>query len=87
MSHCTKRINSASLKLCVHPQIVAVAARDLQHAEEFAKKHNIPRAYGSYDELAKDPDVGGSFCQHMAQCFGLIEATNSTQLKCLQASH
>ncbi|KAM9347752.1 trans-1,2-dihydrobenzene-1,2-diol dehydrogenase-like [Symphorus nematophorus] len=38
-------------------QIVAVAARDLQHAEEFAKKHNIPRAYGSYDELAKDPDI------------------------------
>uniref|UniRef100_UPI0037E8421C trans-1,2-dihydrobenzene-1,2-diol dehydrogenase-like isoform X1 n=1 Tax=Semicossyphus pulcher TaxID=241346 RepID=UPI0037E8421C len=38
-------------------EIVAVAARDLQHAEEFAKKHNIPRAYGSYDELAKDPDI------------------------------
>lgn len=38
-------------------QIVAVAARDLQHAEEFARKHSIPRAYGSYDELAKDPDV------------------------------
>lgn len=40
-----------------HHQIVAVAARDLQHAEDFAKRHNIPRAYGSYDELAKDPDV------------------------------
>ncbi|XP_071316864.1 trans-1,2-dihydrobenzene-1,2-diol dehydrogenase-like [Trachinotus anak] len=38
-------------------QIVAVAARDLQHAEAFAKKHNIPRAYGSYNELAKDPDI------------------------------
>lgn len=38
-------------------EIVAVAARDLLHAEEFAKKHNIPRAYGSYNELAKDPDV------------------------------
>lgn len=38
-------------------QIAAVAARDLQHAEEFAKKHNIPRAYGSYDELARDPDI------------------------------
>lgn len=50
----------------VHLQIVAVAARDLQHAEEFAKKHNIPRAYGSYDELAKDPDIGELCCQHMA---------------------
>lgn len=40
-----------------HHQIVAVAARDLQHAENFAKRHHIPRAYGSYDALAKDPDV------------------------------
>lgn len=39
-------------------QIVAVAARELQHAEDFAKRHKIPRAYGSYDELAEDPDVG-----------------------------
>ncbi|XP_077947453.1 trans-1,2-dihydrobenzene-1,2-diol dehydrogenase isoform X2 [Gasterosteus aculeatus] len=38
-------------------EILAVAARDLHHAKEFAKKHNIPRTYGSYDELAKDPDI------------------------------
>ncbi|XP_062287184.1 trans-1,2-dihydrobenzene-1,2-diol dehydrogenase-like isoform X2 [Scomber scombrus] len=38
-------------------EIVAVAARDLQHAQEFANKHNIPRAYGSYEELAQDPDI------------------------------
>ncbi|XP_010766071.1 GDP-fucose protein O-fucosyltransferase 2-like isoform X1 [Notothenia coriiceps] len=38
-------------------KVVAVAARDVKHAEEFAKKHNIPRVYGSYDELAKDPDI------------------------------
>ncbi|KAM9850701.1 trans-1,2-dihydrobenzene-1,2-diol dehydrogenase-like [Aulostomus maculatus] len=38
-------------------KIVAVAARDLQHAQEFAKKHNIPRAYGGYAELAQDPDI------------------------------
>uniref|UniRef100_A0AC11C5D1 Dihydrodiol dehydrogenase n=1 Tax=Ovis aries TaxID=9940 RepID=A0AC11C5D1_SHEEP len=39
-------------------QVVAVAARDLSRAKEFAKKHDIPKAYGSYEELAKDPDVG-----------------------------
>uniref|UniRef100_A0A673XVE2 Trans-1,2-dihydrobenzene-1,2-diol dehydrogenase n=1 Tax=Salmo trutta TaxID=8032 RepID=A0A673XVE2_SALTR len=33
-------------------QIVAVAARCLEHAQEFAKKHSIPKAYGSYEELA-----------------------------------
>ncbi|XP_064192117.1 trans-1,2-dihydrobenzene-1,2-diol dehydrogenase isoform X3 [Anguilla rostrata] len=38
-------------------KIVAVAARILQNAEEFAKKHNIPKAYGSYEELAKDPEI------------------------------
>ncbi|GAB1292077.1 Trans-1,2-dihydrobenzene-1,2-diol dehydrogenase [Apodemus speciosus] len=38
-------------------QVVAVAARDLNRAEEFARKHNIPKAYGSYEELAKDPNV------------------------------
>ncbi|XP_029953529.1 trans-1,2-dihydrobenzene-1,2-diol dehydrogenase-like [Salarias fasciatus] len=39
-----------------HHQIVAVAARKLADAQEFAKKHNIPTAYGSYEELAKDPN-------------------------------
>ena len=38
--------------------MVAVAARDLNRAEEFAQKFNIPKAYGSYEELAKDPNVG-----------------------------
>uniref|UniRef100_A0A2K5N8S8 Dihydrodiol dehydrogenase n=3 Tax=Cercopithecinae TaxID=9528 RepID=A0A2K5N8S8_CERAT len=39
-------------------QVVAVAARDLSRAKEFAQKHDIPKAYGSYEELAKDPNVG-----------------------------
>ncbi|XP_026863776.2 trans-1,2-dihydrobenzene-1,2-diol dehydrogenase [Electrophorus electricus] len=38
-------------------QVVAVAARNLKRAEEFAQKHSIPRVYGSYDELAKDPEI------------------------------
>ncbi|XP_059238500.1 trans-1,2-dihydrobenzene-1,2-diol dehydrogenase isoform X3 [Mustela nigripes] len=37
--------------------VVAVAARDLSRAKEFARKHDIPKAYGSYEELAKDPNV------------------------------
>uniref|UniRef100_A0A5F5PM74 Dihydrodiol dehydrogenase n=1 Tax=Equus caballus TaxID=9796 RepID=A0A5F5PM74_HORSE len=39
-------------------QVVAVAARDLSRAKEFARKHDIPKAYGSYEELVKDPNVG-----------------------------
>lgn len=36
---------------------VAVGARDLGRAREFALRHDIPKAYGSYEELAADPDV------------------------------
>uniref|UniRef100_UPI0037E7FF7F trans-1,2-dihydrobenzene-1,2-diol dehydrogenase n=1 Tax=Semicossyphus pulcher TaxID=241346 RepID=UPI0037E7FF7F len=38
-------------------QVVAVAARKLEDAQEFAKKHSISQAYGSYDELARDPNI------------------------------
>lgn len=38
-------------------QVVAVAARDLGRAQEFAKRFDIPKAYGSYLELAKDANV------------------------------
>ena len=35
----------------------AVAARNKDRAEVFAKKYGIERAYGSYDELINDPEV------------------------------
>ena len=38
-------------------KLVAVAARDLTRAEEFADKFGVTKAYGSYLELAKDPNV------------------------------
>ncbi|XP_036596569.1 trans-1,2-dihydrobenzene-1,2-diol dehydrogenase-like [Trichosurus vulpecula] len=38
-------------------QIVAVAARDLSRAQDFAKRHEIPKSYDSYEQLMKDPDV------------------------------
>ncbi|EDW11523.1 trans-1,2-dihydrobenzene-1,2-diol dehydrogenase isoform X2 [Drosophila mojavensis] len=38
-------------------QVVAVAARAQERAAEFAKKHGIPTALGSYEELAKSKDV------------------------------
>lgn len=39
-------------------EVVAVAARDLTRAQEFAKLYGIPKAYGDYESLAKDPDIG-----------------------------
>lgn len=38
-------------------QLAAVAARNLERAQEFAKKFEIPKAYGSYEELANDPGI------------------------------
>jgi D-xylose 1-dehydrogenase (NADP+, D-xylono-1,5-lactone-forming) len=37
--------------------VVAVASRDAARAADYARKWNIERAYGSYDELLADPDV------------------------------
>lgn len=38
-------------------QVIAVAARDVDRADEFAKRFDISKAYGSYLELAQDCDV------------------------------
>lgn len=38
-------------------QVVAVGSRDLNRSKEFAQRFGIPKAYGSYLELAKDPNV------------------------------
>ncbi|KAG8434000.1 hypothetical protein GDO86_012382 [Hymenochirus boettgeri] len=38
-------------------QVMAIAARDMEKAKNFAETHNIPKAYGSYEDLAKDPDI------------------------------
>ena len=41
----------------MHLEVVAVAARKLEDAEEFAGKHGIAKAYGDYAGLASDPDI------------------------------
>ena len=37
--------------------VVAVASRSLDRAREFGRKHEIEKAYGSYDELVRDASV------------------------------
>lgn len=46
-----------ALKILPEAELVAVASRDQETANTFAKKHNIPKAYASYQELADDPDI------------------------------
>lgn len=38
-------------------RLTAVGSRDVKKAREFAESHKIERYYGSYEELAADPDV------------------------------
>lgn len=37
--------------------VAAVAARDLAKAQAWADEMDVPRAYGSYEELAADPEI------------------------------
>ena len=48
---------SEALKKSSSGEAVACAARELSRAEEFAKKHEIKAAYGSYEELLSDESV------------------------------
>lgn len=60
-------------------EVVAVAARDKERAQEFATRHGIARAYGSYEELAADPDmdvvyVGAIHPQHSPLTLMMLRA-------------
>jgi predicted dehydrogenase len=45
------------LRLLPDAEVLAVGSRTPEAAELFASRHGIPRAYGSWAELAADPDV------------------------------
>jgi hypothetical protein len=49
--------NALAVKASKHAKLVAVASRDLKKAEEWAQKHDVPKAYGSYEELLAASDV------------------------------
>ena len=51
--------NAMALAVSSIPDIerYAVASRDLGRAENFAKKWGFEKAYGSYEEMVKDPEV------------------------------
>ena len=38
-------------------EVVAVASRSLESANEFAREYGIPRAYADYGQMLEDPDV------------------------------
>src|SRR5205085_1827325 len=53
-------INNVILKAAPHStrgQIYGIASRDAERAKAYAAEHNLPRAYGSYEEMLADPDI------------------------------
>ena len=48
---------AADLGLSERDQLLGVASRDRERAKLFAEKHHAPKYYGSYEELARDPDI------------------------------
>src|SRR5690349_22375931 len=43
-------------------EVIAVAARDLERARNFAAQHSIPLAFGSYGELIERDDIDLVYC-------------------------
>lgn len=46
-----------AMQLTHNGEVAAVASRNLEQAQAFARELNIPKAYGSYEELINDPDI------------------------------
>ena len=56
----TARINRSmipALRLSDRNEVVGIASRSLDRAREYARQWDIPRAYGSYEELLGDTDI------------------------------
>jgi xylose dehydrogenase (NAD/NADP) len=45
------------IRKAARSELAAVASRDPKRASAYAAQRNIPKAYGSYEELLKDPDI------------------------------
>ncbi|MEI8243385.1 MAG: Gfo/Idh/MocA family oxidoreductase [bacterium] len=48
---------AAGVQALPDAELVAVGSRTLEKAQAFAARYRIPRAYGSYEELAADPEI------------------------------
>src|SRR5947207_1074784 len=52
MTHVVPAIQNAG-----RGRVHAIASRDLERARSAARQFDVPRAYGSYEDLLADPDV------------------------------
>jgi predicted dehydrogenase len=61
---------AADLQFVPDVRLAAVGSRDAERAVEFARKFNVLKAYGSYEELASDKDIDVIFIGtlHISHC-------------------
>ncbi|TKG97012.1 Gfo/Idh/MocA family oxidoreductase [Puteibacter caeruleilacunae] len=70
------------LKLLSNANLYAAAARDINRAQEFADEFGFEKAYGSYEEMVKDPNVDVVYiatphshhCEHTKLCLNQKKA-------------
>ncbi|WP_116203298.1 Gfo/Idh/MocA family protein [Amycolatopsis circi] len=70
---------AAGVEQSRHGVLAAVASRTAERARDFATRYEIPKAYGSYEELLADPDVDAVYvatphAQHEEWAIRAIEA-------------
>src|SRR4051794_3462893 len=56
----TARINERlipAIRSAKRSRLLAVASRGQARADEYAQKWDVPRAYGSYEAMANDPEI------------------------------
>jgi len=46
-----------ALKVVNNTELYAIGSRNIETANKFSEEYKVPRAYGSYEEVMKDPDV------------------------------
>lgn len=69
----------SSIREATRQRFVAVGSRSLERAQEFAARHGVPKAYGSYAELLADPEVQAVYVasphsEHHAHALAAIQA-------------
>lgn len=52
-----ERDTARGMKLAENCELTAIAGRSMEKTEKFKEKYGFQRAYGSYEELLKDPEI------------------------------
>lgn len=84
----TARINRSligPLRTSPRSELVAVASRSLDTARDYANRNNIPRAFGSYEELLADPEIDAvyiSLPNHLHCEWSVAAAENGKHVLC-----